>query len=448
MTTTTEKAQVLRERGRWADLSADERDDLLTRGTSAIFDPQLRESVLEIVEDVRANGDAALVRALEKFDGCTVAPQDIKVTAAEFAAARAQVSDELLAAIRDSIAHVRRFNEQLVAKGDWSFETAPGLTVGEKVSPIASAGLFVPSGKGSYPSVLVQIGVPAVVAGVPEIAVVVPPVPGSGGEVDPAVLVVADELGLTNVFRANGPAGIAALAFGTETVPKVRKLCGPGSPPVACAQLEVQRFGTVGVVLLGPSESLVLADDSADPRLLAADLLNEAEHGPDSTSVLVTDSPGLLAATQAELARQLQELPEPRRTYAGRALGVNGGVVLTRDMAEGAEVANAFAPEHMQLVAREEEAVLDLVVDAGEVLLGQNTTVSMANFVIGCPASLPTSGYAKVSSGITADAFRKWTAVAKADRPALEATAQTVFAFCDHEGFPAHAASVRARLEA
>ncbi|PRY11531.1 histidinol dehydrogenase [Kineococcus rhizosphaerae] len=438
---------TLRDRGRWSTLTPEERADLLTRGTAAIFDPALRESVLEIVEDVRENGDAALLRALETFDGCTIEADGIRVTEAEFAAAREQVSDDLLAAIRDSIAHVRRFNEQLVAKGDWSFETAPGLTVGEKVSPIASAGLFVPSGKGSYPSVLIQLAVPAVVAGVPEIAVIVPPVPGSGGTVDPAVLVVADELGLRDVFRANGPAGIAALAFGTETVSRVRKLCGPGSPPVACAQVEVQRFGTVAVMLLGPSESLVLADDSADPRLLAADLLNEAEHGPDSTSVLVTDSAALVAATELELAKQLDALPEPRRTYAAKALGENGGVVHVADLTEGAEVANAFAPEHMQIVARDEQRVLDLVVDAGEILLGQQTTVSMGNFVIGIPASLPTSGYAKVSSGITADAFRKWTAVAKADHAALVASAPTVFALAEHEGFPAHAASVRARLE-
>ena len=198
----------------------------------------------------------------------------------EFTAARETVSSELLTAIRDGIDHVRRFNEQLVARGDWSFESEPGLTVGEKVTPIASAGLFVPSGKASYPSVLVQLGTPAVVAGVPDIAVVVPPVPGSAGEVDPAVLVVAEELGIYET--SSGPTArpaIAALAFGTETIPKVRKVVGPGSPAVTCAQVEVQRYGTVTTMLLGPSESLVIADDSADPRLLAADLLNEAEHG-------------------------------------------------------------------------------------------------------------------------------------------------------------------------
>jgi histidinol dehydrogenase len=428
-------------------MSAPERDDLTTRGIEKIFDPTLRESVLRIVEDVRQNGDAALVRALATFDGCVVSPERLRVQPEEFAAAREALGEEMIAAIRDSIEHVRRFNEQLVQHGTWSFETEPGVMVGERATPIASAGLFVPSGKGSYPSVLVQLATPAVVAGVEQIAVIVPPVAGGDGRVDDAVLVVADELGIRDVFRSNGPAGIAALAFGTETIPKVRKVCGPGSPPVAAAQIEVQRYGTVGVMLLGPSESLILADDSADPYLLAADLLNEAEHGPDSSSVLVTDSAELLAAVQGEVDRQLLDLPEDRAGYARLALGTNGGAVLVDDMTEGAEVANAYAPEHMQLVAREEDAVLELIRDAGEVLLGQDTTVSMANFVIGCPASLPTSGYAKVSSGITADTFRKRTAVARSTRAGLTRMSGTVEAFARHEGFPAHGLAVTRRLE-
>jgi histidinol dehydrogenase len=375
-----------------------------------------------------------------------VGPEGLRVSDAEFAEAARSISPSLLAAIRDGIDHVRRFNEQLVARGDWSFESEPGLTVGEKVTPIASAGLFVPSGKGSYPSVLVQLGTPAVVAGVPRIAVVVPPVPGSDGVVDPAVLVVARELGIGDVFRANGPAGVAALAFGTETVPKVRKVVGPGSPAVACAQVEAQRYGTVTTMVLGPSESLVIADDSADPRLLAADLLNEAEHGPDSSSLLVTDSEQLVAAAQSEVERQLALLPEPRRSYAAAALGTNGGLFLVDDMAQAAEVANAYAPEHMQITVRDEAAMLALLTDAGEILVGQWTPVSAANFLIGCPASLPTSGFAKVSSGVTAETFRKRTAVARADERSLARMRESITAFTQHEGFPAHEAAVTIRF--
>jgi histidinol dehydrogenase len=432
--------------GHWDKLRQEDRQAAVTRGLDKIFDPQLRQDICALLEDVRLNGDAAVARALKKYDGCDVDPARLRVSEEEFARARATISAELLAAIRDGIDHVRRFNEQVVARGDWSFESEPGLTVGEKITPIASTGLFVPSGKASYPSVMVQLGTPAVVAGVPSIAVVVPPVPGSSGVVDPAGLVVAEELGIRDVFRANGPAGIAALAFGTETVPKVRKVVGPGSPAVTCAQVEVQRYGTVTTMLLGPSESLVIADDSADPRFLAADLLNEAEHGPDSSSLLVTDSEALISAAQVEVARQLAQLPEPRRSYAALALGTNGGAILVDDMDQATEVANAYAPEHMQIAVRDLDGVLSKLTDAGEILVGQWTPVSAANFIIGCPASLPTSGFAKVSGGITAEAFRKRTAVARADERSLARMRGSITAFTQHEGFPAHEAAVSIRF--
>ena len=240
------------ERGPRREMPAAARADLVNRGSAKIFDPTLRRGVLDIIEDVRVHGDAGLIRALEKFGKISIGPDRIRVSPDEFASATKRVSPELLTAIRDLLDHLRSFNEQLIQHGNCSFESEPGLIVGEKATPIASAGLFVPSGKGSYPSVMAQLGTPAVVAGVQQIAVVVPPIPGGNGEVDPAVLVVAEELGIREVFRANGPAGIAAPAFGTETVPQVRKVCGPGSPPVTCAQVEIQRYGAVSVMLLGP----------------------------------------------------------------------------------------------------------------------------------------------------------------------------------------------------
>ena len=200
----------------------------------------------------------------------------------------------------------------------------PGLTAGEKLSPISSAGLFVPSGKASYPSVAYQLGVPAVVARVPKVVVVVPPVPGGHGEVDPAVLVVCRMLGLRDVFRVNGPAGIAALGFGTNSIPRVRKVVGPGSPAVTIAQVEMQRHGLATMMLLGPTESLVIADDTARADLLAADLLIEAEHGTDSTVVLVTDSTALIDAVESELVKQLADLPA-QRAEAARRCGAGTG---------------------------------------------------------------------------------------------------------------------------
>lgn len=433
---------------RWGTLDENGRRPIIERPAGMrMFDPDLRDAVVAIVEDVRERGDAAVLDALARFDGCTVAPGAIRVGEDEFADARQAVSSELIRAIREAIDHCTRFNERVLEGADWRVELEPGLMVGEQSSPVASAGLFVPSGKASYPSVLVQLGSPAVVAGVPEIVVVVPPVPGSDGRVDPAVLIAADELGLRTVLRANGPAGVAALAFGTESFPRVLKVVGPGSPPVACAQIEVQRYGCTTQMLLGPSESLILADSSADPYLLAADLLNEAEHGPDSASVLVTDDVHLVDAAQEHLERQLARLPEPRRSYAAAALGVNGGAIIVSDLQEGIDVANAYAPEHMQLVVDDEERALADLHHAGEILIGQWTPISAANYVIGVPAALPTGRFARVTSGVTAQAFTKKTSIAKADQAALMRLAPTVLALAEHEVFPAHAAAVRARFE-
>ena len=371
------------------------------------------------------------------------------MTDEEFDRARLGLAAPVTSAIRDMIDHIRRFNEQVMQRKaqDWWFESEPGLFVGEKTTAIHSAGLFCPSGKASYPSVLAQIGTPAVVAGVPTRVVITPPLPGSAtGEVDAATLVVADELGLRDVFRVNGPAGVAAVAFGTQTIPKVVKVVGPGSPAVTCAQIEVQRYGCSTMMLLGPTESLILADSTADPVRLAADLLNEAEHGTDSTSVLITTDRKLVAAAQVELARQIALLPDQRRKAAAASLGVNGGCVLVDSIEEGAAVANAFGAEHLQLVTVDNHATLQRIHTAGEVLLGQDTTFSMANFIIGCPASLPTSGFASSASGITAEAFLKRTAVAHADDVAMRRAAASVIALADHEGFPAHANAVRIRL--
>jgi histidinol dehydrogenase len=433
-------------RMRWADMSATDRAALLHRGLDEIFDPELRRSIGQLIDDVREHGDAAVCRALATFDGIALEPHQLRVSAAEIQSA--SVSPGVDAALDDAIAHLRAFNERLMERAaDWSFESEPGLVVGEKVSAITSAGLFVPSGKASYPSVAYQLAVPAVVAGVRDIALVVPPVPGGSGEVDPAVLTVCRKLGISQVFRVNGPAGIAALGFGTESIPKVRKVVGPGSPAVTCAQVEMQRHGLATMMLLGPTESVVIADASADPHLLAADLLIEAEHGTDSAVVLITTSGELADRVDVELARQLTALPAARAEAARASLGINGGCVFVDDLGIAAEVSNAYAPEHLQLVVEPSalEATLQLLTEAGEILIGQHTPFSAANFVIGCPASLPTSGFAQVSSGITAEAFLKRTAVARADGRALARMAPSIVALADHEGFPAHANAIRER---
>jgi histidinol dehydrogenase len=431
---------------RWADLDAAEQARLLARSTAAVFDPALQHSVEALFADVRNRGDNAVLDATERFDGVRFAPEELRIRPAELAAAHAACAPALLAGIREAIHNSRLFNESQVraTAAGWREEVRPGFHLGEQVAPIPSAGLYVPAGKGSFPSVLVQIGVPALVAGVPEIAVLVPPMPGTGA-VDPATLATAHELGLATVFRANGPAGIAALTFGTATFPAVRKIVGPGSPAVTAAQVLAQRFGTATNMLCGPSESLLLADATADPHRLALDLVNEAEHGTDSAALVVTDAPGLAAVLEAEVTVQVAALPEPRRAYATAVLGDLGGVLLFDSMADAIAFANEYAAEHMQVATADPEATLRELRYAGEMLLGQDTPIGASSYSIGIPATLPTGGFAKLNGGVTARTYQTVTSIARLTPGALAGLAGPTTALADHEGFPAHANAFRGR---
>ena len=429
---------------RLSELSAAERRRIMERSTAAVFAPELVASVRGLVDDVRERGDVAIVDALSRFDGVSCPPDGLRASPQEFDAARGAVGADVVDAIQEGIANIRAFNERVVRDANWTEELAPGHMVGEQTSPIDAAGLFVPSGKGSFPSVLMQIGTPAVVAGVRRIAVVVPPLSGTDGAIDPAVLVVAQELGLADVFRANGPAGVAALAFGTESVPRVSRVVGPGSPAVAAAQIEVQRYGCSTVMLFGPSESLVIADETADPRIVAADILNEAEHGADSAALLVTPCEQLVSAVADEIDRQLPRLPDRRREFAQAAISDLGGAVIVRDLDEAASFASEYAPEHLMIATAAPESLLPRIEHAGEILLG-STPFSAANYLLGVPATLPTGGFARQSSGVTARTFLKTSGLARTSPEALARLAPAVRALANHEGFPAHEAALRER---
>ncbi len=289
---------------------------------------------------------------------------------------------------------------------------------------------------------------PAVVAGVPAITVVVPPVPGGAGEVDPAVRVVCRKLGIRDRRPGQRAGRHRRARLRHRTVPRVAKVMGPGSPAVTIAQVEMQRHGVSTVMLLGPTESVVIADASADPMRLAADLLIEAEHGTDSSVVLITTSADLVdgrrrrarASARRPADRACRGGPRGARTERWRRRSSTTSTTAV-------EIANRYAPEHLQVAVADDRVddVVDGLVNAGEILIGQHTPFSAANFVIGCPASLPTSGFAHVSSGITAATFLKRTAVARADAGALERMSDSVIALADHEGFPAHAAAIRRR---
>lgn len=427
----------------WSELDEAERARIMARSTQGIFDPGLMASISGIFDDVKARGDAAVIDATQRFDKVEI--DSVLVPADEIVRAHAGLDPALLDAIRVAIRQVRAFNEaQVAAMPAWRSEIGEGILVGEEHRPIPSVGLFVPCGKGSFPSVMVMIGVPAIVAGVPEVTVIVPPMPGTG-QVDPAVLAVAHELGLARILRANGPAGVAAAALGTATVPRVAKIVGPGSPAVTAAQVIAQVHGVATNMLCGPSESVIIADDSADVVRLAADLLNEAEHGHDSAATLVTDSRALAEAVDAEVARQIEALPEQRAAYARSSLTVLGGVVLVPTMADAVAWTGEYAPEHLQIATRDPEADLARLAYAGEVLLGQDTPISAGNFSLGVPATLPTGGFAKINGGVTAKTFLTTMSVARLTAGGLASIATSITALADHEGFPAHANAVRIR---
>ena len=281
------------------------------------------------------------------------------------------------------------------------------------------------------------------VAGVEEIIVVLPP--RKDGSADPAVLVAADLLGVSQIFRANGVAGIAGLAFGTATMPRVELLVGPGNPYVTAAQIVVQSYGVRVLSFLGPTESMIIADESADPDRLALDLLNEAEHGADSAALLVTPSAAQAEEVRERLPRYLDRLPAQRREFAEAALSRYGGAIVVDTVEEAAALANQYAPEHLQIATRDPYATLGLIRNAGEILLGQHTPFSAGNYAIGVPAALPTSGFARVTSGVTVLSYLKATSVAHLTAEGLARVRPVIERLGRYEEFPAHVLAVEAR---
>ena len=428
---------------RLADASPERLQRMLRRSGADIFDPERMAHVAAIIADVERRGDAALVEYTARYDGVSLTPDRLAVERDEVRRAYDAIDDGLRAALAVAIDRARRYNERLRPPALALDDLEPGITAGIKWSPVDGAGLYVPSGKGTFPSILVTLATPAVVAGVEEIAVVVPPRPD--GSVDPAILTAADLLGVPRVFRCNGVAGIAALACGTATLPRVRVLGGPGNPYVTAAQIAVQSRGVRLLSVLGPTESMILADENADADRLALDLLNEAEHGADSAALLVTVSDALVGEVQERLPRYLAQLPERRRGFAEAAMRGRGGAVIAGSMEEALAFVNLYAPEHLQIATRDPLGTLARVRHAGEVLLGQDTPFSAGNYAIGVPAALPTSGFARITSGVTVWSYLKATSVASLDPRGLAAVRPVIERLGRYEDFPAHVLAVTAR---
>lgn len=423
-----------------ASLDATARRKLLKRSEtdiSAALDVARR-----LIDEVRQDGDAAVSAHLKSIDRVEIAPGAFRVTEAEFDHAVKTLDPEIKAAVDHSIRNVRKFHEtQMPEQITWA-EVEPGVMAGEKVSAVDSIGLYVPRGKGAFPSVMIMLAVPAVVAGVKKIAVCTPPNPD--GSVDTATLYAAREIGVEAIYKVGGASAIAALALGTETIPQVAKILGPGNQYCSAAKRLLSSDADMGLPA-GPSESIILADEHADPKLLAIDLLIEAEHGPDSAALLVVHDEALAVKVRELLPALIDELPEPRRTFCRTGMGSYGGIVVTRSLAESIDFVNEYGPEHMELQVREPFGVLPKIENSGEVLIGPYTPISVGNFCLGVNAILPTGGFARSHSCTSVHSFIKRTSLAYCTREGFEALRKTTEVLAEYEGFPSHARAVRNR---
>ncbi len=422
-------------------LSATERERLLQRAEHDLSD--IMDRVRAIIGAVRDEGDTALARFGREFDRADISPATLRATPEEFERAFATVEPELLEAIEYAVANIRRFHEAQKPQSMWLMETRPGVFAGERSTAIPSVACYVPRGKGAFPSVMMMTTIPAVVAGVPEIVVLTPPTPE--GSVDAASLVAARLAGIERVYKCGGAAAVAAAAFGTATVPRCAKIVGPGSPwVVAAKRLLADRIDTGPPA--GPSESIVLADGSADPGIAARDLLIEAEHGPDSAAWLVTDSRPLAEGVVGALPRLWARMGEQRAAFARSVLtGRRGGILLVRDMDQGIDFVNAFAPEHLEILSADPWALAARVRHAGEILLGRHTPITLGNFVIGPNCVLPTGGHARTHSPLSVQDFTKRTSLAYVTADAYPELARHARVLAGYEGFDAHAEAVAGR---
>ena len=407
---------------------------------SVSADAELTAVVSDIVEDVRRRGDAALVEYAVRFDGVRLRPDELRVGEQTLRESAARCDGRVLEAVRASIRNVRAFHEREMFEG-WEFEAARGVRLGQRVTPVEAAGLYVPGGTASYPSSVVMNVVPAQVAGVARVAVVTPPRTLSD---TPAVAATLLELNVTEVYQIGGAHAVAALAYGTETVPRVDVITGPGNKFVAAAKRLV--YGAVGIdSIAGPSEVVVLADESARADFIAADLLAQAEHGEDASAVLVTTDLGLAERVAAEVARQAETLP--RRSIVERSLADFGAVFVVGDIAEACEIVNELAPEHLEIMTREPEAAAALVRHAGAIFYGEHTPEAVGDYLAGPNHVLPTGGAARFSSALGVHNFLRRTSVIRYTRAELKETAPLIAALAEAEGLDAHARSAMIRLK-
>ena len=426
-------------------ISSREKDRLASRlarirDRNVAFDAPLLSEVSAIMQEVRARGDAALIEYAARFDGCVLQPAELRVDEEALRRTAARVESRVLEAIREAIRRVRAFHE-FERQQSWVVETERGVVLGQRITAIERAGLYVPGGTASYPSSVVMNVVPAQVAGVERVIVATPP---RTLQENPAVAAALVELGVTEVYAVGGAQAIAALAYGTETVPRVDKITGPGNRYVAAAKKLV--FGVVGIdSIAGPTEVVIVADDTARASYIASDLLAQAEHSEDASAILLTTSEMLGREVVRELAIQTGKLS--RAKVIEESLARYGAIIIVDDMDEACAIVNDLAPEHLEIMARDEEGIASRIRHAGAIFFGPHSPEAVGDYLAGPSHVLPTGGAARFSSGLGVYDFLKRTSTVKFSAAELKRTAPLIAALANAEGLDAHARSVLVRLE-
>lgn len=411
-------------------------EEIFARAESAV---NVEEIVAEIIANVRKNGDKALFEYCKKFDKADL--DTLLVTGQEIEEAVAAVEPEFLEILRRAAANIRKFHSRQV-RNSFIINDENGIVIGQKVIPVDRAGLYVPGGTAAYPSTVLMDAIPAKLAGCREVVMVTPP--AANGKINPVILAAASIAGIDKIYKIGGAQAIAALAYGTQSVPKVDKIVGPGNAFVAEAKKQV--FGAVSIdMIAGPSEILIVADGNTNPCHAAADMLSQAEHDKLASAVLVTDSMDLAAAVQEELERQIPELL--RADIARTSIDNNGKIIVADTLKQAIDIANEIAPEHLELLVDNPFDYLDSIRHAGSVFMGRNCPEALGDYFAGPNHTLPTSGAARFSSPLSVDDFVKKTQYTYYTREALSKVAEDVAYFATQEGLTAHAKSAVIRME-
>ena len=422
----------------YSDRAKEEIERLLDRASAA--NEKELAAVKAILADVKARGDEAVLEYTRRFDCPDMTLEKIRVTEEEIAAAYEKISPGLLSVMRRSAENIRAFHQQQKQK-TW-LDVQPGKTLGQLIRPLARVGVYVPGGTAAYPSSVLMNVLPAKVAGVKQIVMVTPA--GKDGAIEPVTLVAAKEAGVDEIYKVGGAQAVGALAYGTETFPRVDKITGPGNIYVALAKQEV--FGQVGIdMIAGPSEVLVLADESANPAWAAADLLSQAEHDRMAAPILITDSEKLAKAVAEELEKQLALLP--RGEIAAASLRDHGGILVTPTLLEAVRLANAVAPEHLELLVKDPFDLMSRIENAGAIFLGQYSPEPLGDYFAGPNHVLPTNGTARFFSPLSVDDFIKKSSIVYYSKEALEEVCEQIAAFAEAEGLDAHARSALIRFQ-